>query len=83
VTPATPDFQVTSNGHVVIDIVDAGLIGDEFQMTITGPGLIIVISSDADANDGIQSDAFDGDAAWADNRLSRATIKLPTGEWNI
>ncbi|EXI71307.1 MAG TPA: PEP-CTERM sorting domain-containing protein [Candidatus Accumulibacter sp.] len=73
----TYTIDVAPGTHVKVRIVDGFVIGDEFSYSVDGGAL--QFTSDADANDGVQSNAFDGDAAWADPRLSRALLYLLPG----
>ncbi|HRF12892.1 MAG TPA: PEP-CTERM sorting domain-containing protein [Candidatus Accumulibacter phosphatis] len=77
----TYTIDVAPGSHVKVKIVDGFVIGDEFSYSVDGGAL--QFTSDADANDGIQSNAFDGDAAWADARLSKALILLLPGSHTI
>ncbi|EXI71308.1 MAG TPA: hypothetical protein DIT03_00610 [Candidatus Accumulibacter sp.] len=73
----TYTIDVAPGTHVKVRIVDGFVIGDEFSYSVDGAAL--QFTSDADANDGVDSGAFDGDAAWADPRLSRALLYLLPG----
>ncbi len=73
--------SVAEGTHVKIRITDGFIIGDEFGFSIDGGAM--QFTSDADANDGIQSFAADGDSAWADLRLSHAIFNLFAGDHTI
>ncbi|MEF8714955.1 MAG: PEP-CTERM sorting domain-containing protein [Accumulibacter sp.] len=77
----TYTIDVAPGTHVKVKIVDGFIIGDEFSYSVDGGAL--QYTSDADADDGISSGAFDGDAAWADARLSKALIYLLPGSHTI
>jgi len=79
ISPINPQYtiDVAPGTHVKVRIVDGYIIGDEFSYSVDGGAL--QFTTDADADDGVQSNAFDGDAAWADPRLSRALIYLLPG----
>lgn len=78
-SPINPQYtiDVAPGTHVKVRIVDCCVIGDEFSYSVDGGAL--QFTSDADANDGDDSGATTGDAAWADPRLSRALIYLLPG----
>jgi hypothetical protein len=70
-------FDYTWGSGTQIRIVDGYVIGDEFSVSINlGAG---VATSASATWDGIQSGASDGDAAWADGRLSRLQLGGPAG----
>lgn len=74
-------ISVAAGNHVKIKLTDGFIIGDEFSYSIDGG--VAQFTSDADANDGIDSLASDGDAAWADLRLSHAYFNLFAGNHTI
>lgn len=73
--------DVAAGTHVKIRITDGFIIGDEFGYSIDGGAM--QFTSDADAFDGTQSGAVDGDSAWADLRLSHAIFNLFEGSHTI
>ena len=77
-------YSVTWGGTlpVTVDIVDCCVIGDQFRATF-GPPATPFNSSDPSANDGIQSNAFDGDSAWADKRLSQLRVFAYIGNFTV
>lgn len=82
ISPINPQYtiDVAPGTHVKVRIVDGFNIGDEFSYSVDGGAL--QFTSDV-VNSGDQSGAFDGDAAWADLRLSRALIYLLPGAHTI
>lgn len=74
---STASFEYVWGSAVTISVVDGWIIGDEFTVSIGG-GPAVPTSSSV-TWDGIQSDAYDGDAAWADGRLSWLALAGPAG----
>jgi hypothetical protein len=75
-------YQITSAVTFQIDITDARLIGDEFDVLVDS---VVKLSTSAVAlvDDGIQSGSFSGDSAWADERLSKGSLVVPAGTYQI
>ena len=74
-------YQLTALVPVEVRVVDCCIIGDEFRVTIT-PGTFFD-TSDASAHDGELSGCFDGDCSWADGRLSKGSVVLSAGVYQI
>lgn len=75
-------FQFTSAGSVEIQITDSALIGDEFEIFVNG--VSVAFSSNTNPLElGFPSGAFTGPAAWADTRLSKVSLVLGPGSYDI
>src|SRR5262245_27787105 len=72
-------FQFTSATSVVVQITDAGLIGDRFEIFVDSASQGL---TSAPVGSG-PSGAFSGPAAWADSRLSKISLNLGPGSYDI
>lgn len=75
-------YQFTALGPVEIRVVDCCRIGDQFDVFVNG-GAGFTTSAIQAGTDGIGSGAFTGDAAWADTRLSKGSLVLGSGIYDI
>jgi len=82
---AIETYELTvGNFGGTIDLVDCCIIGDEFDLVITGDvNTTLSTTATNPADDGVQSDAFNGDDAWADGRLSNGSIFLAEGTYQL
>jgi hypothetical protein len=73
------DFTLVSAGN--LRVVDCCVIGDEFNIVVNDT--VYPTSTQDRVFDGVQSNAWDGDTAWADGRLSFLQITLPPGSYHV
>jgi len=75
-------YQLTSLTSVQIQITDSATIGDEFELFVDSVSELNTSAIDP-LLDGVPSGAFTGPAAWADSRLSKGSIVLAPGTYQI
>ena len=73
------DFTLTSPG--VLRVTDGFVIGDEFNIVVNAT--TYPTSTQDRTSDGIDSNALDGDTAWADGRLSFLYLNLDPGTYHV
>jgi len=80
-TPAD-GYQFTSATSVEIQITDCCTIGDRFEIFVDSVSQGLT-SATAPADFGVPSGAFTGPASWADSRLSKISLVLGPGTYDI
>jgi hypothetical protein len=73
-------FTLAAPGRV--RLVDAFAVGEVFDLFLNG-ALRLTTSAPADDALGAETDAADGDAAWADARLGRGELALDAGTYAV
>ena len=80
-TPAD-GYQFTSATSVEIQITDSTLIGDRFEVFVNSVSQGLTSATDP-GDLGVPSGAFTGPDAWADGRLSKISLVLGPGSYDI
>jgi hypothetical protein len=75
-------FQFTSTGSVVVQITDCCVIGDRFEVFVDSVSQGLT-SATAPADFGVPSGAFSGPTSWTDSRLSKISLALGPGTYDI
>jgi hypothetical protein len=80
----TPDdgYQFTSATSVVVQITDCCVIGDRLEIFVNSVSQGLT-SATAPADFGVASGAFSGPNSWADSRLSKISLALGPGSYDI
>jgi len=78
---AVPSWDLTVTSSALLRVVDCCVIGDQFAIYIDSAHAFD--TSPIVGNDGVQSGAFDGDTAWANPHLSKGSILLGPGVYQI
>jgi hypothetical protein len=78
---ATPSYSLTIAAPALLRVVDCCVIGDQFQINIGG--LFAFDTSSIVNGDGQASGASDGDESWAHPDLSKGSLLLGPGVYNI
>ncbi len=76
-------FSLTSLNPFNIRVVDGFIVGDRFQLNWSGTSTGMFQTSPIANNDGVQSSAFDGNAAWSNPDLSRGQRVFAAGTYNF
>ena len=78
---ADPSYELTVASSALLRVVDCCIIGDQFAIYIDS--LHAFDTSPIVNNDGGESGAYDGDTAWAHPDLSKGSILLGPGVYQI
>ena len=82
ITFPTDGYQLSLPSSGLLRVVDCCVIGDRFDVYIDS---VFAFSTTAVApgDDGVDAGLFDGDSAWADSRVSKGSILLGPGSYQI
>ena len=75
-------YQLTALTSVEIQLTDATVIGDEFDLLVDGSP-VLSTSAINPLQDGLPSGAVTGPNAWADPRLSKGSLVLGPGTYQL
>jgi hypothetical protein len=75
---ATPSFDLTTGGLTTVQVTDAYVVGDQFEVYVDG---LLKLTTNSVPYDPVWTDS--GDVAWADPHFSKGWFDLGAGDYLI
>jgi|GEM_PF-6001395 len=72
-------LTISAGQSIRVFVTDADVTGDAFDIWVNGS----LLSSTPSVSSGVFTDAIDGNTAWADGRLSKASFTLGPGAYTL